>query len=68
MSQEKSGLILKNALTELREKLDHLKAENENIKRQVKHELLSRDLYSKRLHYIIHSVDENPSNKWETRD
>ena len=57
-----------NALTELRKKFDNLKAENDDIKKQVKHELLSRDLYSKRFNYIIHGIDENPSNEWETRD
>ena len=54
-----------NALTELREKLDNLKAENEDIKKQVKHELLSHDLYSKRFNYIINGIDENPSNEWK---
>ena len=57
-----------NALSELREKLDNLKAENEDINKQVKHKLLSRNLYSKRLNYIIHGINENPSNEWETCD
>ena len=65
---EKNQINHENAITELREKFDNLKAENEDIKKQVKHELLSRDLYCKRFNYIIHGIDENPSNEWETRD
>ena len=43
---EKNQIDHENALTELREKLDNLKAENEDIKKQVKHKLLSHNLYS----------------------
>ena len=50
---KKNQINNKNTLTELREKFDSLIAENEDIKKQVKHELLSHALYSKMFNYII---------------
>ena len=29
---------------------------------------MNRDLNSKRFNYIIHDINENPGNEWETRD
>ena len=65
---EKTQISYENALTELHEKFNNFKAETDDIKKQVKCKLLSRDLYRKRFNYAIHSTNDNPSNERETCD
>ena len=46
---EKNQINSENALTDPGEKFDNLKAENEDVKKQFKHKLLSRDYSAKGL-------------------
>jgi len=56
---------LEGNIATMQRQINNLKVENEIIKQENKDELLSRDLYSKRLNYLVYRMKEIA---WETRE
>jgi len=45
-----------------------MREERAESQRKIRHENLSRELYSKRFNYLIHGIPESAENPWETRE
>ena len=52
----------------LEKQIKNMKLENEEMKVKARHEELSRELYSKRLNYLIYGLEESSTNVWESRE
>jgi len=64
-SLENLQTSLESNIADMKRQINNLKVENEIIKQENKDELLSRDLYSKRLNYLVYGMKEIA---WETRE
>ena len=54
-------------ISKLEDDIKELKEENNQLRKEAETQRLSKELYSKRLNYLIHGIPENDSNPWETR-
>ena len=58
---------LKKRCDEQEQKIAELTDETKNYIEAIKREQLSRDAYNKRFNLLVHGLEENPDNDWETR-
>ena len=65
---ESNQIKLEQRISELGSQINEVKTETEEAQAKARHNELSRDLYSKRFNYLIHGLEENPNNAWETRE